>query len=317
MRVVFFGSPSSAIPTLSSLLDFGVDIPLVVTRPGRGRRRGIQSEPSAVAAFADARAIDVRSPERVGTLAEELADMACEAGVVVAYGQIIPREIIDLFPLGILNLHFSLLPRWRGAAPVQRAILAGDLVTGVSVMRIDDGLDSGPVFASIETAIAADESTAELTDRLAEIGAPLVVEVLQKVRAGDLQPTEQPCEGVTFAPKLKREECEINWSSPAEEILRLIRAANPVPGAWSLFRDRPIKILRGKISDLPATETANLDAEPGSLRAMRTCLLAFTGDKAIELMEVQPAGRRVMEGTQFMAGARLSSLDRLGTGPIT
>lgn len=317
MRVVFFGSPPAAIPTLEALLDSEVDVSLIVTQPGGGRRRGKRSELSAVATFAAARAIEVRSPERVAELTEELADLACEAGVVVAYGQIISREVIDLFPLGILNLHFSLLPRWRGAAPVQRAILAGDRMTGVSVMRISEGLDAGPVYASIETAIAADESTDELTERLAATGAPLVVEILHRLPGRDLQPVEQSTEGVTFAAKLSREECEINWSRPAEEVGRLVRAASPTPGAWSVFRSQPIKILRVRIAPPPLAEAADRDSKPGLLKASRRGLWAFTGDVPIELTEVQPAGRRAMTGIQFAAGARLNQLDCLGGTPAT
>lgn len=259
----------------------------------------------------------MRSPERVGVLTEELDDLDCEVGVVVAYGQIIPREVIDLFPLGIANLHFSLLPRWRGAAPVQRAILAGDRITGVSVMRIDEGLDTGPVYASIETSIAADESAGELTERLADIGASLLVGTLHKVRGQNLQPVEQSTEGITFAPKLGREECEIDWSRPAEEVGRLVRAASPTPGAWSVFRGQPIKILRARIPDSPAAETLDCDARPGSLKAMRTGLWASTGDTPIELIEVQLAGRRTMTGAQFAAGARLDQLDCFGKSPAT
>lgn len=312
MRVVFFGSPSAAVPTLAALLDAGVEIPLVITRPGGGHRRGKRGEQSPVGAFAEARAIEVRTPERIGEVTEELRDLDCQMGVVVAYGQIIPRDVISLFPLGILNLHFSLLPRWRGAAPVQRAILAGDHVTGVTVMRIDEGLDTGPVYASIETAIGADQGTVELTDHLAAIGAPLLLDVLHEVRTGGARPVEQSTEGVTFAAKLEREECEIDWSRPSEEILRLVRAASPTPGAWSVFRGQPIKILRAAISDEPVETTADDGAMPGSLRASRAGLSVLAGDAAIGLIELQPAGRRAMTGAQFAAGARLEPRDHLG-----
>ncbi|RIK10152.1 MAG: methionyl-tRNA formyltransferase [Acidobacteria bacterium] len=317
MRAVFFGSPAAAIPSLAALLDSEIDVPLVVTQPGGGHRRGRQGRPCAVASFATEHGVEVRSPERINELSEELARLGCDVGVVVAYGQIIPRRIIDLFPLGIFNLHFSLLPRWRGAAPVQRAILAGDEVTGVSVMKIDEGLDSGPVYASIETSIDPDQSAAELTSLLATLGAPLLLATLRGATDGSVQPVEQPADGVTVAPKLEKEECEIDWSKPAEEIVRLVRAAGPKPGAWSMLRGRPIKILRARIGNRSSEEVSDCDGTPGFLHASRSGLSVQAGDGFIDLLEVQPSGGRAMTGAEFAAGARLGPLDRLGGAPAT
>lgn len=317
MRVVFFGSPQSAIPTLQALIQSGVDIALVVTQPERGRRRGKTAGPGPVATYSRQHGIEVAAPTRVGELEDRFTALRCEAGVVVAYGQLIPKSVIECFPLGILNLHFSLLPKWRGAAPVQRAILAGDSITGVSVMRIEEGLDSGAVYASREMEIADSDDAATLTDRLAGLGAPLVVDVLDRVKDSCVVPVEQNHDAATVAKKLTVSECCIDWSAPAESIHRLVRAASPSPGAWTSFRGRRLKILQLKMraaGENFADVEGKDDFPPGRLFRSSGGLWVVSSTGPLELVEVQPAGRKAMSARAFEAGAHLGDEEMLGSG---
>lgn len=244
MRIVFLGTPVDAVPTLRALVDAGHEVALAVTQPDRRRGRGAATAPSPVKAAALALGLPVRTPARARDVVDEVAASDAALGAVVAFGQLLPSALLDALPHGFVNLHFSLLPRWRGAAPVERAILAGDEETGVCVMRVDTGLDTGPVFAVERTPIGPEETAGELRARLVQLGTELMVETLPRVP--ELEPVPQAGEP-TYADKLDVGEFELDWSRPAEEVLRVIRAGNPRPGAWTTVGDTRLKIWRARI----------------------------------------------------------------------
>ncbi|MER3522330.1 MAG: methionyl-tRNA formyltransferase [Acidimicrobiia bacterium] len=315
-RVVFFGSPTCAVPSLRALCEWGADIVYVVTQPARGRKRGRRDIPTPVACEAASRGIRVLSPSKVNQILPQIQESRSDAGVIVAYGQIIPKEMIEIFRNGILNLHFSLLPRWRGAAPVQRAILAGDTTTGVCTMLIDEGLDTGPVLECEATQIEPRERAGELEARLAEIGARLVIRSLEAILEGTARPKPQPADGVTYAPPLKREECQIDWSKSAFDIERLVRAAHPSPCAFTYLRGKLIKIHRAfAISEASLPEWGRRPGKsPGDVVVDENGQLRVVcGDGILVLEEVQPEGKRVMLAGEFLRGVRMSNTIRLGT----
>jgi methionyl-tRNA formyltransferase len=258
VRIVFLGTPEDAVPTLHALAAAGHDIPLVVTQPDRRRGRGTALAPSPVKAAALELDLPVRTPARASEVVEEVRATGAELGAVVAFGQLLPDALLDSLPHGFVNLHFSLLPRWRGAAPVERAILAGDTEAGVCVMRIDSGLDTGPVFAVERTPIAPDETAGELRARLVDLGTRLMVETLPQVP--ELEPWPQAGES-TYADKLDVAEFELDWSRPATEILRVVRAGNPRPGAWTTVDGRRLKVWRAQIDDAGALEPVVVQPE--------------------------------------------------------
>jgi methionyl-tRNA formyltransferase len=229
-----------------------------------------------------------------------------DAIVVVAYGQLLPPEVLDVPPLGTLNLHLSLLPRWRGAAPVQRAILEGDDVTGVSVMLLDEGLDTGPVLASLEEPIRSDDDAGSLGDRLARLGSPLLVEQLRALQAGTADPVAQDDAAATFAPKPRPEERTIDWTDPADRIVRRVRAFAPTPGARTTFRNAPLKVLRAAALD-DADEADRL----GEIRLAHDGVPVVAASAgSVALLEVAPAGRARMPGADWARGARLEPGER-------
>ena len=271
MRIVFLGTPDDAVPTLRALVEAGHDVALVVTQPDRRRGRGRDTTPSPVKAAALDLGLPVRTPARAREVVEEMRATDATLGAVVAFGQLLPDALLESLPHGFVNLHFSLLPRWRGAAPVERAILAGDAETGVSVMRIDAGLDTGPVYAVERTPIGADETAGELRARLVGLGTELLVTTLPRVP--DVEPTPQDGEP-TYAEKLDVAEFELDWSQPADELLRVIRAGNPRPGAWTTVDHTRLKIWR---------------ARPAS-------------DGTVEPVEVQPEGKARMPWDAWKRG---------------
>ena len=242
-RAVFLGTPELAVPPLQALVAAGIEVPLVVSQPDRRRGRGSALVPSPVKAAALELGLPVRTPARSGEIVDEMRASGATLGAVVAFGQLLPDTLLDALPHGFVNLHFSLLPRWRGAAPVERAILAGDTETGVCVMRIDAGLDTGPVFAVERTPIGPDETAGELRARLTGLGTRLMVATLPRVP--DLEPLTQEGEP-TYADKLDVAEFELDWSRPAEELLRIIRAGNPRPGAWTTVDGSRLKVWRAR-----------------------------------------------------------------------
>ena len=292
MRLVFLGSPADALPSLQALHDAGHDIALVVTQPDRRRRRGSGLEPSPVKRLATELGLPVVTPGRCLDVLDDIAGSGATLGVVVAFGQLIPPAVLEALPLGYVNVHFSLLPRWRGAAPVERAIMAGDAETGVCLMRLEAGLDTGPVYAVERVAIDPTETAGELRARLVALGTELLVSRLEDIPKIDPVPQEgEP----TYAAKLTTEEFQLDLAAPAAELARLVRAGNPKPGAWTTARGRRLKVLRARAEPAPA------DAAPGDLLGRAR---VATGDGILVLEEVQPETKGVMTGAAWAAGFR-------------
>lgn len=295
MRLVFFGTPAEGAAVLDALVGAGHDVALVLTRPDKRRSRRGHAEPSPVRVAAERLALPVRTPVKAGELAGELGGSGATLGVVVAYGQILSPAVLDALPLGLVNLHFSLLPRWRGAAPVERAILAGDEETGVCLMRLEQGLDTGPVFASTRTPIGLEETAGELRARLVDLGIELVVRTLPHVATAVPEPQQgEP----SYADKLDVDEFRLDPNRPAEELHRIVRAGNPRPGAWAHIGGRRLKVLHATLG--PATPD-----RPGSID--KQARLA-TADGALVLEEVQPEGGLVMSGADWRRGLPASDV---------
>jgi methionyl-tRNA formyltransferase len=246
VRLVFLGTPTDAVPSLQALHAAGHEIPLVVTQPDRRRGRGGALVPSPVKAAAEELGLPVATPAKAREVVEDVRATGAELGVVVAFGQLLPPALLDALPQGFVNVHFSLLPRWRGAAPVERAILAGDTETGVCIMELEQGLDTGPVYAREATPIGPDETAGELHERLVRIGTDLLLETVPGVR--DATPEPQVGEA-TYAEKLTVEEFHLDPATPADELLLRVRAGNPRPGAWLTVDGKRIKVWRAHVAD--------------------------------------------------------------------
>ncbi|MFN4175978.1 methionyl-tRNA formyltransferase [Phenylobacterium sp.] len=308
MRLAFLGTPDFAVAALAAIVEAGHEVACVYSQPPAPRGRGHELKPSPVHAFAEARGIPVRTPASMRDPAEIAAFRALDldCAVVVAFGQILPREVLEAPRLGSFNVHGSLLPRWRGAAPIQRAIMAGDKVTGVQVMRMTEGLDEGPVLSTATVRIDALETAGSLHDRMAAAGAALIVETLAEIEAGRAVETPQAEDGVTYAKKIRPREARIDWTKPGAEIDRKIRGLSPLPGAWfELPTDKgPVRVK----ALLSAFEEA--EGPPGVTLDDR--LLVGTGQGAVRLLKVQREGRgpqdaeTFLRGTPVPAGTRLS-----------
>lgn len=301
-RVVFLGTPEFAVSSLQALVDNPrFEVVGVVTQPDRPAGRGQQVRPSAVKQRALALGLPVFQPAtlREEAAVEHLRGWQPDVLVVVAFGQILRRPVLELAPYGVINVHASLLPRWRGAAPIQYAIRAGDEKTGVTIMLMDEGLDTGPILAQQEIAIAPNETAATLHDKLAELGACLLPPTLSAYLDGTLAPHPQPQEGITYAPTLKKEDGHIDWSQPAVAIDRQVRAYDPWPGTFTYLRGDLLKILRG----IPLPE-AHSGAPPGTLVEWDDGLAVQTGAGLYVLRAVQPAGKRAMSAQAYLAGHR-------------
>jgi methionyl-tRNA formyltransferase len=307
MRLAFMGTPEFAVRALAELVASGHEIVAVYSQPPRPRGRGQQLRPSPVHAFAEGLGLQVRTPRSMKTPEEIEAFKALDldAAVVVAYGQILRREVLDAPRLGCFNLHASLLPRWRGAAPIQRAIMAGDPVTGVQVMRMSEGLDEGPVILSEVTTIEWDDTAGTLTDRLATIGAALLPRALAAIERGAAMETEQQGEP-TYAHKISRQEARIDWSRPGPDIDRHIRGLSPFPGAWfEAPSDKGpvrVKALMSQVS--PA---AGADGEVIDDRLLIAC-----GEGAVRLTRVQREGKGPQDAEEFLRGFPLPEGTVLG-----
>lgn len=304
LRLAFMGSPAFGLPTLQALIDAGHQVVCVYSQPPRPAGRGKRERPTAVHEFAAARGIEVRTPKSLKRAEEQAAFAALnlDAAIVVAYGLILPKPILDAPRLGAFNLHGSLLPRWRGAAPIQRAIIAGDAVTGVQVMRMEEGLDTGPVLASAETPIDVDDTTASVHDRLAALGAPLMVEALARVARGDAVETPQAAEGVTYAHKITPAETRIDWSKSAREIDCAIRGLSPAPGAWFELNGVRVKVLLSRVGQGEGAPGEVLDNK----------LLVATGAGAVRLLKLQREGRGALDAEAFLRGQNVAAGTRLG-----
>jgi methionyl-tRNA formyltransferase len=293
LRLAFLGTPDFAVPTLAELIAQGHDIAAVYSQPPRPKGRGLESVPGPVHRFADTAKLTVRTPLSLKNAEEQAAFAALhlDAAIVVAYGLILPKAILDAPRLGCFNLHGSLLPRWRGAAPIQRAVMAGDAQTGVMVMHMDEGLDTGPVLMAERVAIGR-KTSGELADQLSRLGADLMVRALGALERGRVGEQVQSADGVTYAKKISKEEARIDWSKSAAEIDCLIRGLAPSPGAFSEVKGERLKILYA--------EPAGGKGVPGAVIA--DDLTIACGDGALRLLQVQRAGGKAMEAGEMLKG---------------
>ncbi|MDE4098398.1 methionyl-tRNA formyltransferase [Phaeobacter gallaeciensis] len=292
MRVIFMGTPDFSVPVLDALVEAGHEIAAVYCQPPRPAGRGKKDRPTPVHARAEALGLDVRHPVSLKGAEEqaEFAALGADVAVVVAYGLILPQAVLDAPKHGCLNIHASLLPRWRGAAPIHRAIMAGDAETGICIMQMEAGLDTGPVLLRRATAIEAEETTAQLHDRLSAMGAGLIVEALEKLT--ELVPEVQPEDGVTYASKIDKSEAQIDWSCPAEEVDRKIRGLSPFPGAWCVIDGQRVKLLASRLADGSGEAGEVLD----------DALTVACGSGAVELLRLQRAGKGAQDREIFLRG---------------
>ncbi len=308
MRVLFWGSPEFAVAVLDALLASPHAVVGVVTRPQRPRGRGRRPRPTPVARRAEAADLPVLAPER--PRGEEflaaVRALSPDVSVVAAYGAILPPEALDLPPHGSINVHASLLPAWRGAAPVTRAILAGDAETGVSIMRMDPGLDTGPVILSEAEPIGPSDSAGAVTERLATLGGRLVVAALDRLESGEAKETPQDDSLASHAAKVGTAEAAIDWTRPFADIDRAVRAFDPWPGAWTGWRGERLKVYRVEAA------AAREAAPAGTVVAVEPDPVIATGDGGAVLVEVQPAGGRRMTGVEWARGRRVEPGERLG-----
>ncbi|SPF51784.1 10-formyltetrahydrofolate:L-methionyl-tRNA(fMet) N-formyltransferase [Candidatus Sulfopaludibacter sp. SbA4] len=312
MRLVFLGTPAFAVPTLERIVEAGHTVLAVVTQPDRPRGRGQNPAASPVKEAALRLGLPVYQPERVRRpeAVEYLRSLAADAMVVVGYGQIIPQSVIDLVPDGIINVHASLLPKYRGAGPIQWAIIRGETRTGVTTMRIDAGLDTGDMLLAAETEIAPGENAVDLGRRLAVMGADLLVETLARLADGTIVPQEQDPAQATYAPLLKKEDGLIDWRQPASAIHNRVRGLQPWPGAYTTFRGQTLHIWGSRQGPDSPKREGHRGRGPGcvSLRPLGVAC----GEGTLELLEVQLEGRKRMSAADFANGQRLSENEILG-----
>jgi methionyl-tRNA formyltransferase len=308
VRIVFWGTPAFSLPALRALGDEGHDVLAVVTQPDRPAGRGRELSQSAVKVEAAAEGIPVLQPEKAHApeFVEQLRALAPDLSVVVAYGQILKPEVLAVPRLGSVNIHASLFLGLLGAAPVQWAIIRGMETTGVTIMHMEAGLDSGPILLRVEEPIEADESACELSGRLAEIGAEALVEALALLEGGQLVQQPQDHSLATYAPKLDREQARIDWSQPAAEVSRWIRGLDDVPGAWSALGSAgPVKLFRPTLDAASGDPGTVLEARPGGI-------LVACGEGAVLVREVQPPGKRRMNAADWVRGRGVAVGDRFG-----
>jgi methionyl-tRNA formyltransferase len=300
MRVVFAGTPEPAVPSLRRLIESGRhDVVAVVTRPDTTAGRGRKAVRSAVGQLADEHGIEVLTPRspRDPEFVARLTELAPDCCPVVAYGALLPEPVLDIPVHGWVNLHFSLLPAWRGAAPVQAALAAGDEITGASTFRLEAGLDTGPVYGVVTETIRPTDTAGELLERLADAGATLLESTLDGIADGILSAAPQPADGVSLAPKITVDAARVTWAHPAHVVDRHIRAVTPAPGAWTMIGD-----LRVKLGPITVTDET---LEPGEILARKDGLLIGTATTAVRLGTVQPPGKKAMAAADWARGARL------------
>ena len=312
MRLVFAGTPEVALPSLEALLKSDHEVVAVVTRPDARAGRGRSLVPSPVRTRAEEAGLEVLTPTRPSDPAfqQRLRELAPDACPVVAYGALVPPAALEIPRHGWVNLHFSLLPAWRGAAPVQHAIMAGDEVTGACTFRLEAGLDTGPVFGVMTEAIRPTDTAGDLLDRLAEAGAGLLVATLDGIADGSLSPVPQGTEGVSAAPKIEVEDARVRWSRPALAVDRLVRGCTPSPGAWTMFRGQ-----RVKLGPLAHGWEAEADGEvpalaPGELHVTKRAVLVGTASGPVGLGQVQPHGKKAMPAPDWARGVRIETGER-------
>lgn len=306
MRLLFAGTPDVAVTALQALLRSDHEVMAVLTRPDAPAGRGRRLAPSPVAQVALDAGIEVLRPQRPRDerFQERLAELAPDACPIVAYGGLIPPAALAVPVHGWINLHFSLLPAWRGAAPVQHAIIAGDEVTGASTFLLEEGLDTGPVFGTTTTTIGPTDTAGELLERLAQAGSHLLVATLDGIADGSVRAHPQPADGLSYAPKLTVEDARVNWTHPAMRVDRLIRGCTPAPGAWTEFRGERVKlgpvVLDGQVRNLG----------PGEVRVGRNLVQVGTATHAVVLGQVQAQGKRAMAAADWARGLRLEPGER-------
>ncbi|QEE08390.1 methionyl-tRNA formyltransferase [Bartonella kosoyi] len=306
LRLSFMGTPSFSVPVLHALLDAGHDVVAVYSQPPRpAGRRGLKLIPSPVQNAAEEKSIPVFTPQTLKTAEQQaqFAALCVDAAVVVAYGLLLPKAILETPRFGCFNAHASLLPRWRGAAPIQRAIMAGDKKTGMMIMKMDEGLDTGPIALSRSIPITDSTTTADLSNKLSYIGAELMIEALSTLEKGQLKLTPQSEEGITYAAKIKKEETRIDWTKSAEFIHRYIRALSPFPGCWCnmniVGQEERVKILGSRLITGPSLEIGRI--EPNSL-------IVHCGQGRLEITHLQRSGGKVLESATFLRGAHISAV---------
>ena len=311
MRTIFFGSPDFAVPCLEALHDIS-EIAVVVSQPDRPAGRGLAMRPPAVKKRALELGLEVWQPTKVRTaeFAEQLRALETDVAVVVAYGRIVPRAVLDAPTAGCVNVHASLLPRWRGAAPIQWSIVHGDEETGVTLMQMNEGMDTGPILATASTPIAPDDDAATLSERLSKMGAELLREQLPRYVAGDLTPQPQEEGAATIAPLLKKDHGRIDWNKSARAVHNQIRGMNPWPGAHTVLGERRIKVHRALASTLDPE-----GAVPGQVIALdREGILVACTEGTLEIQELQESGRKRVDARSFASGRGVSVGDRFSNG---
>ncbi|MFE4334813.1 methionyl-tRNA formyltransferase [Streptomyces sp. NPDC056831] len=309
MKLVFAGTPEVAVPALDALIASDRhEVAAVVTRPDAPAGRGRRLVASPVAERAEEAGIEVLKPARPRDedFLARLREIGPDCCPVVAYGALLPRTTLDVPARGWVNLHFSLLPSWRGAAPVQHAIMAGDEVTGASTFLIEEGLDSGPVYGVLTEEVRPTDTSGDLLTRLAFAGAGLLVATMDGIEDGTLHAVPQPAEGVTLAPKITVEDAQVQWSAPALRVDRVVRGCTPAPGAWTLFRRERLKVIQA----VPVLDRADL--APGELSAAKNNVYVGTGSHAVELLWVQPQGKKPMRAADWARGVRIVHGELMG-----
>ncbi|MFI9048913.1 methionyl-tRNA formyltransferase [Streptomyces sp. NPDC053427] len=310
MRLVFAGTPEVAVPALDALIASDRhEVVAVVTRPDAPSGRGRRMVASPVAERAEEAGIEVLKPvkPRDEDFLARLREIAPDCCPVVAYGALLPKIALDIPAKGWVNLHFSLLPAWRGAAPVQHAVLAGDEVTGAATFQIEQGLDSGPVYGVLTEEVRPTDTSGDLLTRLAFAGAGLLTATMDGIEDGTLHAVPQPSEGISLAPKIEVEDAKVDWTAPALRVDRLVRACAPAPGAWTVFRGERLKVMSAAL----AADRADLDLAPGELAVTKKTVHVGTGSHAVELLWVQPQGKKPMKAADWARGVRIETGERL------
>ncbi|MCB5165291.1 methionyl-tRNA formyltransferase [Streptomyces bambusae] len=309
MKLVFAGTPEVAVPALDALIASGRhEVAAVVTRPDAPAGRGRRLVASPVAERAAEAGIEVLKPARPRDpeFLARLAEIAPDCCPVVAYGALLPKAALDIPAHGWVNLHFSLLPAWRGAAPVQHAVMAGDEMTGASTFRIEEGLDTGPVFGVLTEQVRPTDTSGDLLTRLAFAGAGLLAATMDGIEDGTLRAEPQPADGVTMAPKITVDDACVDWTAPALRADRVVRGCTPAPGAWTVFRGERLKLIQLGLAP------ERTDLAPGDLAPAKNSVHVGTGSHAVELLWVQPQGKKPMKGADWARGVRIAPGERLG-----
>jgi len=306
LRLLFAGTPEAAVPSLRALLQSRHEVAAVLTRPDAPAGRGRRLLRSPVGALADEAGIPVLTPRRLAEpgFLDALRALAPDCAVIVAYGALVPRAALDVPRFGWVNLHFSLLPAWRGAAPVQAALRHGDPITGAATFRLEEGLDTGPVYGVVTEAVVPTDTAGDLLGRLAVSGAALLAVTVDGIADGTLEARPQPAEGVSYAPKVTVDDARVDWAAPAAAVDRLVRSVTPEPGAWTTFRGERLGL--GPVRPIDPGDPGDLELKPGELHPEKRRVLAGTATVPVELGEVRPVGRRPMPAADWARGVRIT-----------